>query len=979
MRHPIALLAVCVLFVLVPALDSDGAVTHTVTFQMPDGTVLSTQQVEDGGYVDLSAIPSPPIPEGATFTGWGDVTQRITSDTMFTASFDYSSKTFVVRYYGDDRITLMHTETVESGKAAVYDIIPRKADSEGFSYVFERWSEELSCVTSDLSVYPVFKEFQRMCKVHFHDYDRSLLYTVEVPYGSDLVDMPEAPTRASTIGYTYEFECWSITPNGYSPASFTDITDTRFVYAYYKPTLASYTVSFVLDGETVDAVSMRYNSQIDASAVLDVRDGFIAKMYRDPELTRELPIGYTVIGDTDVFIDLVPGNYSCERDASGRVVTDRVDVSHDADTISSLKGRPYVICDISQFPNGTAASIDHTSLVLISRMLGADAPVTVSLPRGSVTVAVSELVALTDGDILFSITNGPSSVKITSALKKIDYVSYLSVSVKADGRTVTSIPGAVLSFGLSLDEGLNPVAWSITSKGQLTAMDSSYDGISITFSSDTVRYFVLGTDSPVPTRKNDGIVMPYGSAEYSLSGSGSVYGLDDSPQSNLTSISGTFGGNVLFVPSSFDDRPLMRVSADAFAGVTDAAAIVIPVTVRSFDWIDWSCTVKDVYFLGDRPEFVGEVPSFVRLHAVSGRDGWAGYDAEMHERYLYNGSVGKDPFEFRFVLIEGKAYLDRYVSGSYVTIPGAVMADGREYPMAYIGDSAFMRTDDSSIYDLFRLEYGSNTLETVEIPASVTEILATAFRQTPLKYVYGMESVEHIGDGAFRNCTKLTPVTFGSSLLYVGHDAFLACSSKAFSRVALPSSVMFVGTSAFYGCSGLVNVSVDCGITEVADSCFAQCSSLTNISLPESVTRIGNSAFYNCSSLLYIDLVNCETVGASAFQCTGQGSRLECVVFGESLRSVGRSAFADCGDLAEMEVYCERPEGMDDAFRGVDLGAVRFYATSAVAGSWAGYEVELLDAVEEDEDNTMTYVVLWMVLFFIVAGVLSVKYRTKFE
>lgn len=154
-------------------------------------------------------------------------------------------------------------------------------------------------------------------------------------------------------------------------------------------------------------------------------------------------------------------------------------------------------------------------------------------------------------------------------------------------------------------------------------------------------------------------------------------------------------------------------------------------------------------------------------------------------------------------------------------------------------------------------------------------------------------------------------MTFGSSLLYVGHDAILACSSKAFSRVALPSSVMFVG--------------------------------------------------------------------ASAFQCTGQGSRLECVVFGESLRSVGLSAFADCGDLAEMEVYCERPEGMDDAFRGVDLGAVRFYATSVVAGSWAGYEVELLDAVEEDEDNTMTYVVLGMVLFFIVAGALSVKYRTKFE
>ena len=142
---------------------------------------------------------------------------------------------------------------------------------------------------------------------------------------------------------------------------------------------------------------------------------------------------------------------------------------------------------------------------------------------------------------------------------------------------------------------------------------------------------------------------------------------------------------------------------------------------------------------------------------------------------------------------------------------------------------------------------------------------------------------------------------------------------------------------------------------------------------------VGDSAFYNCNSILYIDLVNTEEVGTSAFQCAGKGSRLECVVFGESLRTLGRNAFTGCKDLAELEVYCVRPSGMDEAFQGLDLGSMKLYATSDVAEDWVGFDVELLDEPEEEPDRTMMYVVVGMIVFFIVAGILSLKYRTGFE
>ncbi len=983
MRYAVPLLLI-VLALSVPisvgcCADAEG--TCTVTFQMPDGTVLATQEVPYGGYVDISAVPTPDVPSGATFLGWGDVTQKIVQDTVFTASFSYPTKTYTVRYYADDRTTLMYTEKVVEGESAKYDVIPTKSDSGRYSYTFKGWSSDLSSVKADTDVYPIFVATERMCEVRFYDYDRSLICTRQVPYGTSLTDLPEDPSREPTVGYTYEFDCWSITPNGRSPVSFDDIRDTRFAYAYYAPTLAEYTVSFIMDGETIGERTVKYNTQVDASAVLDLREGWIAKMYRDPEHQREMSVGFNVIGDTSVYVELVPGTYDCERGSDGKAVGDSVTVSHDALSISRMTGDVSVICDISQFPAGTTAVLDGDSIELVRQTLGDDARLLISVPRGSVELTASALSRISGGeDVSVTVSNGPSSVKIASALKKLQYTAYYSLSIKVDGRSVNTFPEEItLSFPLTLDEGLNPVAWSVSSKGSVEMMESSYADGRISFTTGSIQYIVLGTDTPGMDTEKDKVVLPYGTAEYELSGSGSVYGLEDSPQSTLVSIEGDFKGNVLFVPSSFENRPLTQISANAFASATDAKAIVIPATVSTFDWTDWSCTTKTVYFMGDRPEFIGEPPSYVTVHCFSDREGWSSDGYEVHDRYLYNGSVGKDPFSFRFVIIEDEAYVDRYISGSYVVIPRSVMADGREYTVTCIGDAAFMNTSNVSLAELYGTEYSDYTLETIELPATVTEVSTLAFGGSTLKTVYGLDSVVHIGDGAFRNCSSLTPVNLGGSLLYIGEGAFQACSSKAFSRISVPSSVGFIGASAFYGCTGLVNVSLDCKISEIPDYCFAQCTSLTNITIPDTVVSIGDSAFYNCIGILYIDLMNAESVGNSAFQCAGGGSRLDCVVFGEPLRSLGRNAFSGCTSLAEMEVYCKRPSGMDDAFGGVDLAGVKVYATSDVAGDWSDFDVELLDEPEEPPDRTMTYVVLGMIAFFVVAGILSFRYRTKFE
>ena len=63
----------------------DDPVYYTVTFVDWDGTVISTQQVEEG---QAAAAPADPVREGYIFTGWNVSFGCITADTVVTATYE---------------------------------------------------------------------------------------------------------------------------------------------------------------------------------------------------------------------------------------------------------------------------------------------------------------------------------------------------------------------------------------------------------------------------------------------------------------------------------------------------------------------------------------------------------------------------------------------------------------------------------------------------------------------------------------------------------------------------------------------------------------------------------------------------------------------------------------------------------------------------------------------------------------------------
>ena len=149
--------------------------------------------------------------------------------------------------------------------------------------------------------------------------------------------------------------------------------------------------------------------------------------------------------------------------------------------------------------------------------------------------------------------------------------------------------------------------------------------------------------------------------------------------------------------------------------------------------------------------------------------------------------------------------------------------------------------------------------------------------------------VERIGAVAFGNCTGLTGIKMGNSLVRIEGAAFFGC--KALKSVTVPDSVKSIGMYAFGNCESLEKVFIGKSFKFINLKTFRGCSRLSSItvseknrrfssqdgvlfnkakthliilpqgkqgnySIPESVTRIVKYAFVNCKGLTGVNVPN---------------------------------------------------------------------------------------------------------------------------
>lgn len=198
------------------------------------------------------------------------------------------------------------------------------------------------------------------------------------------------------------------------------------------------------------------------------------------------------------------------------------------------------------------------------------------------------------------------------------------------------------------------------------------------------------------------------------------------------------------------------------------------------------------------------------------------------------------------------------------------------------------------------------------VPDWVQRIGVYAFAGSGVREIELPESVVHIGEGAFYECASLTNIGMPPLVNYISKKTFYGCGSLA--EITLPRC-LFIDDWAFYGCGSLTNVVIPQGVLSVGNYAFYGCEALQSVMMQPGLIGIQTGAFAECYNLQYVHIPDtvCEIWSDAFARCY----RLKSIALPDSITTVEGGAFVDCRSL-ESVVLPERLGGLDSLFGGCE-------------------------------------------------------------
>ena len=187
---------------LVYTVNYTGALPkYTVTFLDYDGTVLKTEQVEQGRSATPPADPGRP---GYKFTGWDGSYTNVQGDLTITAQY-IEAVTYMVRFLDGITYEELKVQYVDAGGSATPPALPTREDSTSTG-----WSGTYTNVTSDVTILSTYRN--KTYTVNFYDYDGNLIRYNTAYHGYSTVP-PEAPEKEGYVFIGWDKDLSKITTN----------------------------------------------------------------------------------------------------------------------------------------------------------------------------------------------------------------------------------------------------------------------------------------------------------------------------------------------------------------------------------------------------------------------------------------------------------------------------------------------------------------------------------------------------------------------------------------------------------------------------------------------------------------------------------------------------------------------------------------------------------------------------------------------
>ena len=106
------------------------------------------------------------------------------------------------------------------------------------------------------------------------------------------------------------------------------------------------------------------------------------------------------------------------------------------------------------------------------------------------------------------------------------------------------------------------------------------------------------------------------------------------------------------------------------------------------------------------------------------------------------------------------------------------------------------------------------------------------------------------------------------SVEFIGNSAFKDCTSLGYAHLPENTKYTVIGYEIFYNCENLKEIEIPEYVTRIESESFYDCVELQEIKFNPYVTVIGDLAFYNCNIEELRLPKKCDSLGSNAFgQC----------------------------------------------------------------------------------------------------------------